>query len=478
MTYANKVSGQRSALRPLGGGHGPRRREVLHTTDPCATSNAKSAEDFDLASAGSIPGATREYKIVARRCEARRARIAHNPMRFRGQIIAVQVLITASLACTAAHANVGPKEQEVRRTPLGHLQIIGASPLRAQSVSVRLDFRRFPAQDDSTAEYELENTNKEQAWSGELFFLANAVNVRVSLGDKPLTTRRVSESHVDASHQTSEWGDAARYYMNVTFQPGEQLRIRVQFRCLPTHHHVIMRPEEERQSDGLTRLRGAWGDRSFSKARDATIEYQYPIWPALGFGGGLGGMSIAMLADSDAIPSPNVPWTRVQDDNGTVRFHAVLPAADKASEYPAEQVGVEYDDAHRESPRLGLTLFPALRLYSGGGQSKWFNMRATADLVVPRVAGFSLGAESDLSRSYSALLGIQKGTASAYASYYISGAGIAVIRPGFAAGFEVGAGLRLLVLPLDLAVQVFPYRSASAQDVARYRILLGLKVGL
>jgi len=294
------------------------------------------------------------------------------------------------LGVPVARANSAPRVYFERALvePDGAFSVSRPAPaeplpaIRVENGEISLDVRPS-SRGTSRARYRLHNLDR-RSWHGPVVFLADARNVRVTLDGSVVATTEVSQH-------------AREFPLHLG--PGESAWLEVQFVVEPAGYSEFGcdRPV----TDGLYRPL-----RNEPQEVCSRTTFSYPLWPVVGFGGGVGTMHV------------------------------------------------------REAPAVAPDL------------------RVTGDLVVPHVGGFSLGAETDVHRSVTGVASYQYGEASLYGSGYLSAGALAVFAPGPAAGFELGAGGRALILPLDVAVQMFPYRSEQAKAaVGSVRLLFGVKVG-
>lgn len=344
-------------------------------------------------------------------------------------------------------------------------------PLRVARVDIALDFRR-EGRGRSSSSYRLENES-DAPWEDDVLFIASAEDVIVSVDGRPAEARLVKGEIGEPAKGPSRgtWPEGQRVYaFRLALGPRAGCDLRVTFRASPGV--VRERLDEERQADGLTRLVSR-GDHYRPRAYQLT----YPLWPAVGFGGGVGAMHVAILASEGAdLRAGNAPIDRRARSKGEVEFRGVVPPAEPFERAPSNlEVRYTLPDP---PPLVGASVFAAARVLDADGKGFGANVRASGDLVFFDKFGLSLGAETDFTRTLSGVATLASGSAGAYGSGYIGGGAIVAAKPGVALGLEANAGVRMLVIPLDLAVQVYPYRDTKAQDVGVVRILVGLKFGL
>jgi hypothetical protein len=261
------------------------------------------------------------------------------------------------------------------------------------------------------------------------------------------------------------------YAFRLALGPRAGCDLRVTFRASPGV--VRERVDEERQADGLTRLVSR-GDRF----RPRAAVFTYPLWPAVGFGGGVGPMHVVVRATEGAeFGAGRVRAERRGRAGGEVEFRAVVPPAADRFTLAAAHLELRYP-LPDPPPLVGASAFVAARVLDADGKGFGANARVSGDLVFYDKLGLSLGAETDFTRTLAGVATAAWGSASAYGSGYLGGGVVVAAKPGVAAGLEANLGARLFVIPLDLALQVYPYRDAKAQDVGVVRLLVGLKVGL
>jgi hypothetical protein len=191
-------------------------------------------------------------------------------------------------------------------------------------------------------------------------------------------------------------------------------------------------------------------------------------------------MAVVLLAGPGASPPENPStgaWLGQALPRGETRFTVVLPEARSAAQAALQEVVVEYPSA---SPRwrLGASLFAGLRLASRNENTVAPHLAASVDAVVVGVGAVTLGGETSFSRSASLSLGLQRGDANSWLSYYLGGAALLTFDPSPNPGFELRLGGRAVYLPLDLAVQTHPWVTPGQGHVARYRLILGVRLGI
>ncbi|HEU4410487.1 MAG TPA: hypothetical protein VFS43_34850 [Polyangiaceae bacterium] len=408
-------------------------------------------------------------------CGRPRPRRLGTPRPARARPGAFALLTAFALACIArgAAANAGPRSFFEGSRSGVMLSASKNPPLRVARVDLALDFRQR-ARGLSSSSYRLENES-DAPWGDEVVFVASADDVVVSVDGRPVETRPI-EAEPEPGRKNGPYaawlGGQRAYAFRLALGPRAGCDLRVTFRASPGT--VRERVDEERQADGLTRLISR-GD----SYRPRATAFTYPLWPAVGFGGGVGAMRVVVRANEGArLAAGRAEIERRPRGGGEVDYLVEVPPVERgASTLAAPYLELRYA-LPDPPPLVGASAFVAARVLDAGGKGFGANARLAGDLVFFDNFGLSLGAETDFTRTLSGVATVARGSASVYGSGYLGAGVVVAAKPGIAAGLEANAGFRLLVVPLDLALQVYPYRDAKAQDVGVVRLLVGVKFGL
>jgi hypothetical protein len=345
-------------------------------------------------------------------------------------------------------------------------------PVRVARVDLALDFRR-EGRGPSSASYRLENES-DQRWEDDVVFLASAEGVAVTVNGRPVATTaagEVLEGRIEAVADEPTPPEQRAHVFRLALGPREGCDLRVTFRTKPGTR--AERVDDGRQADGLTRLIQR-GDAYYPR----DVSFTYPLWPAVGFGGGVGTMHVVIRANEGAkLQAGHARGEKRARGSGEVEYVLEVPPVTDRKTLTAQRLRLDYA-LPDPPPVVGASAFVAARVLDADGKGFGANARLSGDLVFFDKFGVSLGAETDFTRTVSGVATVATGSASAYGSGYVGAGAIVAVKPGVAAGVEVNAGVRLLVIPLDLAVQVYPYRDEKAEDIGLVRVLVGVKFGL
>ncbi|HEU4532852.1 MAG TPA: hypothetical protein VFS00_01995 [Polyangiaceae bacterium] len=392
----------------------------------------------------------------------------------RGRGLAGALAAGLAVACAARDAGANAASRTFFEAGRSNVVLEGRSnpPVRVASVDLALDFR-YERRGPSSASYRLENAS-DVRWEDDVVFVASAEDVAVFVGGRPVPTApatKALENRVAEVGGESTPPEQRAYVFHLALGPGEGCDVRVTFR--PSPGTLSERLDEERQADGLTRIVSR-GDRYLPRK----VTFSYPLWPAIGFGGGVGTMRAVVRADRGAeLAAGHARVERRPRGSDEVEFALEVPPVTERRTLTAERLEVRYA-LPDPPPLVGASVFLAARALDVDGKGFGANARLAGDLVFFDAFGVSLGAETDFTRTLSGVATLARGSASAYGSAYYGGGVVVAAKPGLAAGLELNAGLRALVVPLDLALQVYPYRDTKAQDVGVVRLLVGVKLGL
>ena len=400
---------------------------------------------------------------------SRRTFVCVNALTLRCLLVAFAALLAWSWP-RDAQANSAPKDWTTAAKSSGIARAEPVASLRVERIAIELDFR-FDERAPSKAVYRVRNLES-VPWEGTISFIASAGDVKIDVAghptaishEAPLTVSRNSENDElpmlvprGPGYQEAETYDVSSFHASIP--AGSTLEFSVRFRAEPgvTTHR-------EDSSGGLYRLGAAqW------EGRDEF--FTYPLWPAIGFGGGIGPMQIRVRCDEGSRPE-DAPGVAFHFVNGM--WETTVPEAQKASELALSDVHVAR--VKKPRPRFGVTLFPAFRAGTSPDHIA-FNLRTTVDMTTFRSGAVMAGAETDFNRTVNATLSYQYGTATVYGSAYATAGFILAIKPQISPGVEVGAGLRMFFLPLDFAFQFHPVSLEGTREVAFFRALIGLKIG-
>jgi hypothetical protein len=383
--------------------------------------------------------------------------------------VASAVLLSSCLASAVATANMAQPTFVDAAKSSGVLTTDKTDRVRVARIDLDLDFREH-GRGACTARYELESPDELDL---PLAFVAAATVTAVTVDGAPVpfvAAKPTGRYHVTTPHQRHQsFGDdrTAEHGFAVHLRAGERRVVVVTFEATPGEFR-----ERITDGDGLTRLT----DKN-EYVLGATM-LDYPLWPAVGFGGGVGPIGVKLrVSDGARIAAPAVGLPATSD---AALLTATIPERAGGSslddELSVREIVVTYPVPVR--PKIRGSLFGALRVSSGDEKSFRPELRATIDLVVPKTGALSLGAQSDFDGTLAAVLTGQRGSASAYGSAYVGAGVVAFAKPGAAVGVEGSFGFRALVIPLDLALQVVPLRSAAAAtSVGQVRGLVGLRIG-
>lgn len=384
--------------------------------------------------------------------------------------LALAALLFASLVTPTVSANMAqPSFVEAARSS-GVLTTEKTDRVRVSRIDLDLDFRERERA-ACTARYELESPDELDL---PLAFVAAATVISVTVDGAPVpfaALRPTGRYHVTTPHQRNHsFGDdrAAEHTFALHLRPGERRVVVVTFDATPGGFS-----ERITEGDGLTRLSDSGG--GYVKS---AVLLDYPLWPAVGFGGGVGPIAIKLrVSDGATLRAPGVglPTT-----SNAALLEVTIPARPGASsiddELSVREIEVSYPVPL--PPKIRGSVFGAMRVSSGDEKSFRPEIRATVDVLVPKTGAISLGAHSDFDGTLAAVLTGQRGSASAYGSAYVGAGVVAFARPGAALGVEGSFGFRALIVPLDLALQIVPLRSAAAAaSVGQVRGLVGLRIG-
>ncbi|HEX7599568.1 MAG TPA: hypothetical protein VF518_15230, partial [Polyangia bacterium] len=307
----------------------------------------------------------------------------------------------------------------------GALTIADTRQVRAERVSVSLDFR-LNGRGTSRAEYLLANLDGEREWEDEIIFVSSAESVTVTVDGIAVPTERRGQAFSSRPELVQALGPLVEGHgFRVRLAPRQQRLIAVDFDCKP----ALLRTYGHAGADGLTReLR-----RDKHRPPDLVEStFSYPLWPAYGFGGGVGPMTVSVLTDQGALPPPgpgNVPWTVEERPQHEKRWRIVLPAADSIAKAPLRDVIVRYPARRPVTWSMGATGFAGVRFATRNEGLARFHLAASADLIVHNLGAFSLGGETAFSHSASISLGFQRGEAGEMAAYYLGGSGLLTFGP-------------------------------------------------
>ncbi len=391
----------------------------------------------------------------------------------RGRAVAA-ALAALALSCLARGAAANAVPRQFFEAGRGGVVLHAGKgpPLRVARVDLELDFRAG-GRGRSSSTYRLENEG-DAAWGDDVIFVASADDVAVFVDGRPVEARPAGpeiEGLARGVEQTTWLTGQRAYAFRLDLAPRAGCDLRVTFRASPGV--VRERVDDDRQADGLTRLvpRG-------DAYRPRAATFAYPLWPAVGFGGGVGAMRVVVRASEGAVlRAGRVEVERRARAGGEVEFRAVVPPTADRAGLAAAALELRYD-LPEPAPLVGASAFVAARVLDAGGKGFGANARLSGDVVFFDRFGLSLGAETDFARTLAAVATVAKGAASVYGSGYLGAGAIVAAKPGVAAGFEVNAGARFFVVPLDLALQIYPYRDDRARDIGVVRLLVGLKAGL
>jgi hypothetical protein len=368
-------------------------------------------------------------------------------------------------------ANMGARSFFTPAKGSGALTAAGTPQIRVQEVSLSLDLREV-GRGPSTAEYLLVNLDPAQAWEDELIFVSSAPTITVTEDGTP---RSVKPRERD-QESTRAWGlDDHGNGFRIRLAPGQTSRIVVAFTCEPGTQQTKL--SEEYGRDGLTRL-SAFGNASFLASAS---HFTYPLWPAYGFAGGVGEMSIAVLTGQGVEPlegTTSTAWTSQPLARGETRWTIRLPATSSHEQVPLREVTVRYPSRRPSRWKLGASAFAAIHFAGRNERLVSPHLAVSADIIAAGLGALMLGAETAFARSASLSLAFQHGVAVSFVSAYVGGAILASFSPQATPGFELRVGTRLVWLPLDLAFQAHPWVTPGEGRVARYRVLAGVRVGV
>jgi hypothetical protein len=346
------------------------------------------------------------------------------------------------------------------------------SPVRLVRVEINLDLRQ-QKRGVSSVEYELVNTDVNAPWEDELVFVSTASTVTVTLDHVVIPARSLGvpwrpelafEERLEGAYQ----GQSFR----VRLGPGERRHLCVTFDCEPAEAHY--------DDTGRIYTDGLW--REFTRdvrPRLVSKRFVYPLWPAYGFGGGVGPMRVTVLTDPGATaPAPPSGHRWQYHPGKPEQWFIELPEAVSVEAAPLREVVVDYPTEMQRQVYAGASVFAAARFASNNEPLLRPHLEVSADLVVAGVGGFSLGASTAFSKSTTFSTTYQRGLTSPYGSYYIGGGGLVTYAGSASPGMELRVGGRLLVVPLDLSVQVHPWAEKSRGDIAALRVLVGFRIGL
>jgi hypothetical protein len=192
-------------------------------------------------------------------------------------------------------------------------------------------------------------------------------------------------------------------------------------------------------------------------------------------------MAIGVLTGPGVTPperSPAGAWTAQALPAGETRWTIRLLEARAVDQAPMRDVLVRYPAVPESAFRVGASVFAGSRFAGKNEHLASAHLALSADLIVAGWGAFSLGAETAFAQSASLALGFQRGAVSPFVSGYLGAAVLATLRPAPTPGFELRAGTRMVWLPLDVAFQVHPWVTPVQGQVARYRLIVGLRVGV
>ena len=375
----------------------------------------------------------------------------------------------------AARSNMAARSFFTAGKGAGALTAPGTAQLRVRQVSLSLDFREAGRQ-PSTAEYLLANLDLAQAWEDELVFVSTAVDITVSVDGvlAKVTPYGGRLSHGRELLQALP-GATRSHGFRVRLAPGQESRVAISFVCEPGM--IERNTSFEDASDGLTRYEVV---HERSSAIDQLF-FSYPLWPAYGFAGGTGEMSIALLTGPGASPpagTSQTAWAAQPLPQGETRWTIRLPEARSVANAPMRDVTVRYAKPRTTRWHLGASAFAGLRIASQNESLLAPHLALSADVIIAGLGAIMLGGESAFAHSASLSLAFQRGPVSSWVSAYLGGAVLATFSPDVTPGFELRAGIRLVWLPLDLAFQAHPWAKPGEGDVARWRLLVGLRAGM
>jgi hypothetical protein len=389
---------------------------------------------------------------------------------------AAALVVTAAARGVVANArgvvaNAAPKRFFVTGRSDVVLSARNNPPIKVARVDLALDFRRA-GRGASSASYRLENVS-DLPWEDDVVFVASAEDVAVFVDGRPAAVAPAGpglEARVSTAWIEGTRTEQRSFVFHLALEPHAARDLRVTFRT--TAGGVSENVDAERQADGLTRL--VPRERIVSRR----AHFTYPLWPAVGFGGGVGEMRATVRASAGAqLEAGRTPFQRQARADGEVEFSVRVPPSHDQDSLAADRLTVRYA-LPDPPPLLGASAFVALRALDVDGKGLGANGRLSGDLVFFDNFGLSLGAETDFTRTISGVATLARGTANVYGSGYYGGGVVVAARPGVAVGLEANAGARFFVVPLDLALQVYPYRDDRARDVGVVRLLVGLKLGL
>jgi hypothetical protein len=386
------------------------------------------------------------------------------------------VLACLGLCATASKArgNAAARSFFTQGKSAGALAVRAAGAIRVAEVSLLLDFRESGRQ-ASTAEYLLVNLDQVEEWEDEVIFLSSAPSVTISVDGRDVPVKQYGRSferspQIEKALSPRVEGNGFRIHLG----PGQRLRVVVTFVCEPAV--LTSNLHYEWGADGLTR----WDVSGRPGLGLDRRSFTYPLWPAYGFGGGVGEMAIAVLTSKGATPpkdGPSLAWTRQELPEGETRWTIRLPGAASVDMAPMRDVDIDYPQPRRSRWSFGASVFAGARFATRNERLVSPHLGLSADAIVTHLGMLSLGAETGFNRSGSLSLAFQRGAASPMVSLYLGGALLASLAPHLTPGFEARAGIRLLWLPVDLALQAHPWATPGEGRVARFRVIAGVRLG-
>jgi hypothetical protein len=379
------------------------------------------------------------------------------------------------MGAQAVHANMAARQLYTHDVGSGALTAPGTGKLHVREVSLQLDFRASGRQ-ASIAEYVLVNLDPAETWEDELIFVSTAATVTVTVDGRPAQVKPYGPYFKQSPGVARDLGVGIQGNgFRVRLPPGQESRIVVSFLCAPGKLELNTRYED--QQDGLLRLNLVHRP----SAIDDHYFFSYPLWPAYGFAGGTGAMAITLLSGPGASPpegADHAAWAAQPLAQGNTRWTIRLPAATAMTNTPMRQVYVRYPQPRPSRWHLGASAFAGLRFASRNEPLLSPHLALSADVVIDGIGACMLGGETAFSRSASVSLAFQRGPVSPWVSAYLGGAVLATFSPEVTPGFELRAGTRLVWLPLDIAFQAHPWAKPGEGDVARWRLLAGVRAGM
>ncbi|MFO0678241.1 MAG: hypothetical protein U0169_17020 [Polyangiaceae bacterium] len=391
--------------------------------------------------------------------------------------IAVGVLVATLVSGPSARANSAPSHFARAARSVGILRAPKVATLRVLTVDLDLDFRFGPV-GESRAAYVIENTD-DAPWAGEIAYVAAASHVDVRVDGRPVEEANASVEHdvyfpgstdeadrysgMDGPSRAAPLKEVPRFtvfHFPLEVPARGRARFDVTFGAEPGYS-----VDREDDGDGFYRIPSG----SPEIVRDSFV---YPLWPTLGFGGGTGTMTVRVHTDRDSRPKDGrrVTFAESSRTDQDVLWTATVPDAKSYEDLGLANVVVERT---KKPFPLGAQVFAAGK-FPFDREFVAPSLRAAVD-VHGRWGGIAAGAETDFQRTVTGVVEYQRGTASAYGSAYYGVGALLNVLPSVTPGVELAGGLRLYVVPVDLALQVFA--PTSKKDVATVRLLVGVKVG-